>query len=54
MEKKQIINHVKGRRHVGKTDWERVQKSDERPAVDSENPELAYKPGKIFAKPKKN
>lgn len=54
MEKRTIVNHASGRKHAGKTNWLKVQKTDGKPVIDSENPELALKAGKKFNKPGKN
>ena len=53
MEKRKIVNHGQGQKHSGKTDWNKVKKTDGKPAIDSENPELAFKAGKKFNKPAK-
>jgi hypothetical protein len=40
MEKKVLKIHVKGQKHIGKTDWRKVASSKDKPIIDSENPEL--------------
>ena len=47
MEKKVIKSHVKGQKQTGKTKWAKIISN--KPIVDNENPDLAYK--KEFIKP---
>ena len=52
MKEKIIINHQKGHRYAGKTNWSEVVEPPEEPIIDDENPELAYK--NTFRKVEKN
>ncbi|WP_158224755.1 hypothetical protein [Agaribacterium haliotis] len=52
MEKKVLKHHVKGQKHVGKTDWRKVASTKDKPVVDEENPELIG--SKQFKKVSKN
>ena len=54
MEKRKIVNHTPGHKRTGKTNWSKVRETEGKPAIDSENPELAFKSGKKFNKPSKN
>ena len=50
MNKSTVINHTKGQKHTGKTDWSKVSKSTP-PVKDPDNPELASSAEKKFYKP---
>lgn len=50
MEKKVVRPHIKGQKHIGKTDWNKL--SSTAAEIDNENPELAFK--KKFTKPSKS
>jgi len=43
MEKKIIKQHVKGQKHLGKTNWKKVISDANNPVIDNENPELIGK-----------
>lgn len=53
MERKILVNHTKGLKHSGKTNWSKVQQYAGKPAIDAENPELAFKASKDFHKTNK-
>jgi len=52
MEKKVLKGHVKGQKHIGKTDWSKVRELSTAPKIDNENPEIAFK--KPCSKPVKS
>ena len=51
MENKVFKLHVKGQKHIGKTNWNKVSANVNKPIIDEENPELVGK--KQFRKVKK-
>lgn len=51
--KKVVVAHEVGKKHPGKTDWEKVIKRNYSPVIDSENPELASNPNIKFVRPGK-
>lgn len=55
MENKVVVSHQKGHghRHVGNTKWSEVRKTQDDPVIDDENPEIAFKKGKIFVRSNK-
>ena len=52
MSKITIVNHSKGQKHAGKSDWSKVI-SKSTPVIDEENPELAKNPNIKFKKTEK-
>ena len=52
MEKKILKVHVKGQKHAGKTNWNKVHEQSNTPLIDNENPEIAFK--KPCSKPVKS
>ena len=42
MDSKKIVIHRKGKKHLGKTDWSKLQGNSREPVIDVENPELAF------------
>lgn len=52
MSKITTVNHIKGQKHAGKSNWPKVI-SKSTPAIDEENPELAKNPNIKFKKPEK-
>ncbi len=52
MEKLTTVNHQKGQKHSGKTNWSKVVNTHA-PSADEENPELAKNPKNKFYKPEK-
>ncbi|MCF6236205.1 MAG: hypothetical protein L3J70_07510 [Gammaproteobacteria bacterium] len=51
MKNEVIKNHIKGHKHIGKTNWSKIIERSAEVVVDKENPELVFK--KIFNKPNK-
>ncbi len=43
MEKKVVVQHKKGQKHVGKTDWSKIIHDQDKFIEDSDNPELVGK-----------
>ncbi len=52
MSKITTVNHTKGQKHPGKSNWPKVI-SKNIPVIDEENPELAKNPNIKFKKPEK-
>jgi len=49
MAKVTTVNHSKGQKHTGKSDWNKVM-AKKTPVIDEENPELAMNPKIKFKK----
>lgn len=53
MSKITTVNHTKGQKHSGKSNWQKVI-SKNTPQIDAENPELAKNPSIKFKKAEKS
>lgn len=53
MSKMTVVNHIKGQKHTGKSNWSKVL-STGAPPTDFENPELLKNPKIKFEKVKKS